>query len=265
MRSNKRIHQKKAPSMSFASKLASLTRSRRRSIRESARREAALALEMLEDRVVLSTLLTTNPTFTIASAVGETGTRTEYTGEQWKTLAVDSSGDVYAAASTAGKQVYEFAPGGTTPIATYSGFYQVTGLAVDSSNNLYVLDDGGSVRMYAPGSTTPVAVNGNGNYANSVAVDSQGYVYEGSQGGVSVLAPGLTSVISTFADYFAPDIAINPVTGSAAELNAYGSVVNEFAPHSTTVIRTISGIAGGDSGGADGLVYDASGNLYVTN
>ena len=104
-----------------------------------------LAIEPLEDRRLLS-------------AVERAAQRHPHRAEQPWALAFDSSGNLYVA-NDGNNTVSKFAPGSTTPSATYSaGLSDPVALAFDSSGNLYVANDGNNtVSEFAPGSTTPSA------------------------------------------------------------------------------------------------------------
>ena len=68
----------------------------------------------------------------------------------------DAHGDLFVANSDVDGTVSEFAPGGTTPIATLTGVSEATALAFDALGDLFVANFfDNTVSEFAPGSTSP--------------------------------------------------------------------------------------------------------------
>jgi hypothetical protein len=93
--------------------------------------------------------------------------------------AADSSGNVFVA--DLGGGVLEFLSGHTGNVAAdhvFTGLSSPTAVAVDASNNVYAVSDGGSpyVAIYAPGATSPTATISNSGFGRTggIAVDSAG-------------------------------------------------------------------------------------------
>jgi sugar lactone lactonase YvrE len=229
-------------------------------------------------------------------------------------VAVDASGNVYVAdyanskirMVTSAGVVSTFAGSGAQgsadgPPATAS-FNLPTGVAVDTSGNLYVADFGNhKIRKVTPagivstlaGSAVQGSIDGPGEKASfqrpqGVAVDASGNVYVADRHNNKIRKITPKGVVSTLAGSGAPGIAGGP--GAKASFNepvgvavdASGNVyVADYASSRIRMVTSagiVSTVAGsGAQGSADGREYsasffvptgvavDAAGNLYVAD
>jgi len=232
-------------------------------------------------------------------------------------VAVDSRGNLYIA-DTENHRIRKVTPGGTisTVAGTGTGGYagddgaaisaelnSPFGMAVDSSNNLYIADTyNHRIRKVATNgiiTTVEGAINDNGpatsaqlNYPTRVAVDSSGnlYIADAQNNRIRKVTPGGT--ISTVAGTGTPGYAGDDGAATSAELNnpngmAFDSSGNLYIADSynhrirkVTPGGTISTVAGtgtpgftGDNGAATsaqlalpvGVAVDSSGNLYIAD
>lgn len=194
-----------------------------------------------------------------ASATISSGSSHDKTGLNLPdAVAVDSNGFIYAANILAGYNqngsITMYAPGSNgnvAPVSTlagpHTGLSGPIGIALDSSNNLYVLNDfsspSGSITVYPPGfggDTAPTwAIQGNDSkdqtgFDNPTAIAIDGsYIYVTNEGSVSGFADSVTIY----------------------RLGTYGNV----AP-----IATISGPLT-QLNLPDGIALDSRGNIYVAN
>jgi DNA-binding beta-propeller fold protein YncE len=179
-------------------------------------------------------------------------------------LALDPSGDLYVA-NSGNNTVSEFAPGGSTPIATLSGLNGPVALACDSGGNLYVANgDGNTVSEFAAGSTgtTPTATLTGLEHPDALAFDSGGNLYVANPGNnsVSEFYPGDTTADVTYTGLDDPDALAFDSGGNLYVANAGNNTVSEFYWGDTTPDVTFIGLDGPVA-----LALDASGNLFVAN
>ncbi|HEY5311398.1 MAG TPA: autotransporter-associated beta strand repeat-containing protein, partial [Pirellulales bacterium] len=193
-------------------------------------------------------------------------------------MVFDSSGNLYVAnfEGVGSGTVTEFAPGSTTPSATYTtgaGRPGPDSLALDSHGNLYVANYGANtVVEFAPGNTTPIATYSTGvEEPDALAFDASGNLYVSNLGSdtVTKFAPGSTTPIATYSTSLSLGVPIAGDHGALA-LDASGNLyvanygnntVSEFAPGSTTPSAVYS--TGLNEPYA--LAIDSRGNLYVAN
>jgi len=259
---------------------------------------------------------------TLAGLAGSIGSAdgTGSTARFWQPygVAVDSSGNVYVADS-GNDTIRKITPAGVvTTLAGTAGaqgsangtgaaarFWQPYGVAVDSSGNVYVGDQGNdTVRKITPaGVVTTLAglagVQGRADGTNSVArftapagvaVDSSGNVYVADYGNNDIRKVTPAGVVTTLAGMAGTHGSANG-TGTAARfyhpsgvaLDASGNIyvgdsdndtIREVTP--AGVVTTLAGLAG-NIGSADGtnnaarfnsprgVGVDSSGNVYVAD
>ncbi len=180
----------------------------------------------------------------------------------------------------------------TTGTPTSATFDLATGIAVDSSDDVFV-GDLGAVREISGGNVTTLAGagtaglgtnNGTGTSAEFVlplgmTLDSSGNLYvvdEGGAGGTAIREVTQAGVVSTIVRSTALDGAdgIALYGGDFYVTNSTSDIIQEIIPGSTPTITTIAGQSGvaGDANGTGtaatfnapiGITVDASGNLYV--
>jgi uncharacterized protein (TIGR03437 family) len=219
-------------------------------------------------------------------------------------LAVDKSGTLYIAdglnnrvRKVSGGVITTVAGNGTAGFtgdnasATSAELNNPTGVAVDSSGNLYIADSGNNVvRKVANGTITTFAGNnsagagysGDGAAATGaqlnnpvgVAVDASGNVYIADAGNNVVRQVGGGNIITPAVGFTHPDgVAID----SSGNLYVADTVARRIVKFSGGVYTTVAGNGkpafGGDDGpGAQaslnapmGLAVDASGNVYIAD
>jgi uncharacterized protein (TIGR03437 family) len=219
-------------------------------------------------------------------------------------LAVDKSGTLYIAdglnnrvRKVSGGVITTVAGNGTAGFtgdnasATSAELNNPTGVAVDSSGNLYIADSGNNVvRKVASGTITTFAGNnsagagysGDGAAATGaqlnnpvgVAVDASGNVYIADAGNNVVRQVGGGNIITPAVGFTHPDgVAID----SSGNLYVADTVARRIVKFSGGVYTTVAGNGqpafGGDDGpGAQaslnapmGLAVDASGNVYIAD
>ncbi len=200
-------------------------------------------------------------TLTVCGSINGTGPSASFCGPLG--VAVDSSGNIYVADTwnylvreiTSGGVVSTLAgsagvTGATNGTGTGASFFVPTGVAVDSSGNLYIADmDNQLIRKIFPGGVVTTlagsagvtgATNGTGTaalfcYPSGVAVDSSGNVYVADSGNnlIREITPG--GVVSTLA-------------GSAGVTGATNGTGNGALFY-----------------GPSGVAVDSSGNVYVAD
>jgi sugar lactone lactonase YvrE len=213
-------------------------------------------------------------------------------------VAVDASGNVYAADNDTGK-IREITSGGT--VTTLASFSHPAGIAVDSSGNVYVSDNqmireissGGVVSTLAGQAGVTGSIDGTGTGAlfsspQGIAVDSAGNLYVGDAGNhtIRIIAPG--GVVSTLAGQAGVTGATNGPATEALFSSPHGVAVDSsgnvyIADAGNHIIREITpggdvstlagqaGVTGAANGPATeasfrfpwGVAVDASGNVYV--
>jgi uncharacterized protein (TIGR03437 family) len=259
---------------------------------------------------------------TIGFVSATTTTKTAATSAEMDSpsaVAVDSVGDIFIA-DTANHVVWEVVEGSTAsavsvPAGTiiqiagnntggYTGdgglaglaeLDSPTGVAVDSSGNVYIADSGNNViREITAGIINTIVGGLPGQFMNdpeSVLVDSFGNLYISEQAGykISKFSNGTLTVLAgngeigyTGDNGPAIDASLNEPSGMALDSNGYlyfcdtiNNVIRKISPDG--IITTIAGIGiagyGGDGGPASkaqlfnprGIAVDASGNVYVAD
>ena len=233
-------------------------------------------------------------------------------------LSIDSVGNVYVPDATnhiirkvtSGGVVTTLAgsPGLTGSVdgtGSAARFYYPLGVAVDSSNNVYVADQGNHTirKITSAGAVTTLAgsaglsgsANGTGSAArfyfpHGVAVDSSGNVYVADNGNHTIRKVTSTGVVTTLAGSANSIGSADGASSAARFMNPAGAAVDssgnvyvaEQGNHtirkvtSAGVVTTLAGSAGlwGSANGTgsaarfyypNGVAVDSSGNVYVAD
>ncbi|MBV8125068.1 MAG: hypothetical protein JO370_13455, partial [Paucibacter sp.] len=238
-------------------------------------------------------------------------------------LALDANGNIYVADFTnneirmitpagavttlAGSTTADYIDGpavcsATAANCTPAAFSNPNALALDSSGNIYVVDQGNNViRMITPagvvstlaGSGKAVSVDGTGSAAGfdqpwGIAIDASGNIYVSDNGGQKIRKVTLAGVVTTLAG--SGNASSVDGTGTAASFNypagirtdkmgniivadSHGNTIRVVTP--AGVVTTLAGsgaqdFADGTGTGAAfnfpaGVTVDTSGNIYVAD
>ena len=182
-----------------------------------------------------------------------------------------------------------------------AGFLSPNGVAIDAAGNLYVSDfDGGQIRKIAPtgvvstfaGSGANISADGTGIAASfngpaGLAFDGAGNLYVAETNAMKIRkitpagvvttfagsgSPGFTNGKGTAASFFLPQSVAVDVTGNVYVADRFNNSIRKITPDGT-----VSTLAGGSSGQANGtgtdaqfnapygIAADLNGSLYVTD
>lgn len=162
----------------------------------------------------------------------------------------DQKGTLYVADNCGGNDVEEYPKGSTTEsVAITNGISNPLGVAMDSSQTLYVSNYPASITEYPYGSTSPsVTITGQGlTDPFGLAVDGSGNLYIADFGALQVfeVKAGTTTVTPlNLSDLTEPlGVAIDLTNGNLWVTDGSGQKVNVYPPGSTTPSQTITGFS----------------------
>jgi len=141
------------------------------------------------------------------------------------------------------KVLYSFAGSGG------DGEYPFAGLIMDASGNLYGTTDGGGANGDG---TVFELVNSSGSYSEKVLYSFTGYRSDGADPFASLLMDGSGNLYGT------------TLYGGANNVGTVFELVNSSGTYSEKVLYSFTNGGGGGFYPYDGLIMDASGNLYGT-
>jgi hypothetical protein len=165
-------------------------------------------------------------------------------------LAFDQQGNLFAITQTYPGHhgsIYEFAPGQTTPELKVPDTDSPIGLAFDSHNDLYVVNNGkgphgagASISIYAPGQTTPMHTIRGLKYALAAALDRSDNLYVADTGDnlVEVYAARSHSLRETIQSCFPVGVTLDASDNLLVTSGC--NTVSVFAPGSTSPFLTMS-------------------------
>jgi DNA-binding beta-propeller fold protein YncE len=165
-------------------------------------------------------------------------------------LVADKSGTIYVADNCGGSDVELYAKGSTTLKSKITtGISNPLGLAMDSSQTLYVSNYPASITEYKYATTTPYQTITGGGLTDpfGLAVDSSQNLYIADFGAAKVfeVKAGTTTVTDLgLSDLTEPiGVAIDKSNGDLWVTDGSGDKVNVYAAGSTTPSHTITGFA----------------------
>jgi hypothetical protein len=209
-------------------------------------------------------------------------------------IALDSTGNIYAATATDIREYAAGATGTATPIRTIPFDSTTTlnasfSIAVDSAGNLYAAQYTSSGTQITSSSILVFSSSANGSvapirtlsgaltglvYPVQIALDSSGNLYVDNpnsnnpqQSSILVFAPAATGNVAPSRSLSVPfpAMAVDPA-GHIYALTVTGiSVYAPGASGSATPTQTVSNASLGEPAYNDGLAVDASGNIYYTS
>ncbi|HTK07122.1 MAG TPA: NHL repeat-containing protein [Ktedonobacteraceae bacterium] len=191
-------------------------------------------------------------------------------------VAIDSSGNLYIA-DTNNNRVLYYAAGSTTATRVYgqggsftsnaanNGGVTATslnapqGVAVDSSGNLYIADNGNNrVLYYAAGSTTAIRVYGQGgSFTSNVA----------NNGGVTATSLNAPQgvIVDSGGNLYIADANNNRVLYYVAGSTTARRVYGQGGSFIINTANSIGGVTASSLDQPEGVAVDSSGNIYVAD
>jgi sugar lactone lactonase YvrE len=185
-------------------------------------------------------------------------------------VVVDSLGNVYVASASLNK-IEKFSPVGADLGAVSTGIISLStpqGLAIDSSDNLYVADSHNWIVKIPASGTPSVFSSSNMNGPAAMAFDGSGDMFVSNYsdpigfGTIAKIAPGGTG--SSFVSGLSRPFGLAfDTSGNLYVANFITTAITKFSSAGANLgtFATISGTAFG----AKGLAFDGAGNLYVLN
>lgn len=172
-------------------------------------------------------------------------------------LAVDGSGNLYAAGA-GNDTIYKVNPSGAvSTFASSSLLGSPSGLAFDAAGNLYTTGNGygGTVNQISPSGVISRSVTGVGGFG--LAFDSSGNLYIADGNSVDRMTP--SGAVSTFATGFNDAWGLAFHDGNLFVANYQGNSISEVSP-SGVVSTFATGLSL-----PTGIAFDSAGNLLVCN
>ncbi len=182
-------------------------------------------------------------------------------------LAVDASGDVYAA-GYGGNTVSEYNTSGTQTVLINPTPYSPTGEVVDAAGNIYVLFSNGSVYRYNSSGTGGTLLTSINSTSYGIAIDGAGNLYITDWGGSNIYkytaATGILSILvaypgnkTTIYDPFG--IAVDGA-GNVYIVDNYSKKLLKYSSTGSYVSTILSGL-----NAPYGLFIDPTGNFYIAD
>jgi len=172
-------------------------------------------------------------------------------------MAVDGLGDIYVSDITT-NDVYKFNSSGTL-LSTTTGFNAPYGIAIDASNNAYVVDNGsGTIIKIAAGTTTKSTFLSGFTNPYGITIDPSGNTFVSQVTSNSIIKVAFGSIVhTTFATGFNGPRDLKSDASGNIYVADYGNNEIEKITSGGTVSTILSGL-----NLPRDMAFDASGNMY---